>query len=374
MDTPVHGPQRRIGTGDPRAVAQLQAVRRLAEFPVRTPERDFPCTSAPMSNAHLRIGNGLHQTALESGLRPRGSKHTLDHSFMTGRYEADPHLDGAAETAVEAVLGRTVIHAPEDVLEALDSAPGGCDGHGRMAGSSSREGFGSRLRATTEAFRGIYGPQDRPESTISGLRGVWVGGKSVRGRERRRHPKRGRRPVAPSRSRGWRPRGRGDCPRRPGRGCSGRCPRGVSEASAGAAFRLLWSVSQATLGNTQGLARGAPPPFDPPGKTPAPAAFAVRGFARFRLAERSPAVRRRMFSRRPPIAAGRGRRFPGWSPRRDRRAAWSALPPRRRRSPRPPGRTPPVPPPGLSPLPPTQLSREPVAALGRGQPSAICLR
>ena len=43
------------------------------------------------------------------------------------------------------------------------------------------EGFGSRLRATTEAFRGIYGPQDRPESTISGLRGVWVGGKSVRG-------------------------------------------------------------------------------------------------------------------------------------------------------------------------------------------------
>ena len=230
---PVHGPERRIGTGDPRAVAQLQAVRRLAEFPVRTPERDSPCTSTPMSNAHLQIGNGLHPTALESGLRTRGSKHTVDHSFMTARYEADPHLDEAAETAVEAVLGRTVVHAPEDVLEALDSAPGGCDGHGCTAGSSSREGFGSRLRATTEAFRGIYGPQDRPESTISGLRGVGVGGKSVRGRHRRRHPKRGRRPVAPSRSCGWRPRGRGDCPRRPGRGCSGRCPSGVSEASAG---------------------------------------------------------------------------------------------------------------------------------------------
>ena len=39
---PVHGPERRIGTGDPRAVAQLQAGRRLAEFLVRTPERDFP--------------------------------------------------------------------------------------------------------------------------------------------------------------------------------------------------------------------------------------------------------------------------------------------------------------------------------------------
>ena len=125
-----------------------------------------------MSNAHLRIGNGLHQTALESGLRTRGSKHTVDHSLMTGRWEADPHLDEAAETAVEAVLGRTVIHAPEGRSRS-DSAAGGCDGHGRMAGSSSREGFGSRLRATTEAFRGIYGPQDRPESTISGLRGVW---------------------------------------------------------------------------------------------------------------------------------------------------------------------------------------------------------
>ena len=127
---PDHGPETRIDSGDSRAVVQPQSVRRLAEFVVRTPERDSPCTSTPMSVAHLRIGNGLHPTAVESGLRTRGSKHTVDHSFMTGRYEADPHLDEAGETAVEAVLGRTVIHAPEDVLEALDSAPGGCDGHG----------------------------------------------------------------------------------------------------------------------------------------------------------------------------------------------------------------------------------------------------
>ena len=38
------------------------------------------------------------------------------------------------------------------------------------------------------------------------------------------------------------------------------------------------------------------------------------------------------------------------SPRRDRRTARSAFTPLRRRSPRPPGRTPPVPPPGSSPL------------------------
>ena len=39
---PVHGPETRIGTGDPRAVAQPQAVQRLAESTFRTPSRHFP--------------------------------------------------------------------------------------------------------------------------------------------------------------------------------------------------------------------------------------------------------------------------------------------------------------------------------------------
>jgi len=39
---PVHGPETRIGSGDPRAVAQPQAVRRLAERGFRTLGRDFP--------------------------------------------------------------------------------------------------------------------------------------------------------------------------------------------------------------------------------------------------------------------------------------------------------------------------------------------
>ena len=61
-----------------------------------------------------------------------------------------------------------------------------------------------------------------------------------------------------------------------------------------------------------------------------------------------------MFSRRPPVTVRRGRPVSRLSPRRDRRAAWLALPPLRRRSPgpRPPGRTPPVPPAGVeSPAP-----------------------
>ena len=61
------------------------------------------------------------------------------------------------------------------------------------------------------------------------------------------------------------------------------------------------------------------------------------------------AASRRMFSRWPPITAGRGRRL-RVSLRSDRRAAWSVSPPLRRRSPRPPGRTLPVPEAGVESL------------------------
>ncbi len=56
---------------------------------------------------------------------------------------------------------------------------------------------------------------------------------------------------------------------------------------------------------------------------------------------------RRRFSRRRPIAAGRRPSASRLSPRSDRRAAWSASPPLRRRSPRPPARTLSVPPAGV---------------------------
>ena len=48
-----------------------------------------------------------------------------------------------------------------------------------------------------EAIRVTYGPQDRPGSTISGLRGVRVGRKSVRGMERRRRQEVTGRPLRP---------------------------------------------------------------------------------------------------------------------------------------------------------------------------------
>ena len=107
-----------------------------------------------------------------------------------------------------------------------------------------------------------------------------------------------------------------------------------------------------------GAGEGCSAPLRSPGKTPLRQLFAVTKFARFRGCERplgGQSARRRP---RPPATVRRGRPVSRLSPRRDRRAAWSASPPLRRRSPRPPGRTPPVPPPGSNPLPnPARLGR-----------------
>ena len=109
---------------------------------------------------------------------------------------------------------------------------------------------------------------------------------------------------------------------------------------------MIWETSRLLLGATLrasscGGWRGAAPPLTP-GRNPAPAAFAVGG------SEGPPqSARRRMFSRRWPITAGRCPSASRLSPRSDRRAAWFALPRLRRRSSRPPARTPSVPPTGV---------------------------
>ena len=61
---PAHGPETWIGTGDPRSVAQPQAVRRLAKLRVLHAQAQLPCTSTPLSNSHLQTGNELRPPAL----------------------------------------------------------------------------------------------------------------------------------------------------------------------------------------------------------------------------------------------------------------------------------------------------------------------
>ena len=91
-----------------------------------------------------------------------------------------------------------------------------------------RDGLRGRFPGFLEAFRVSYGPRDRLRAPSGGSRGVRVGGKRPDGRECRR--RQGVKGVGrPRRPRGWRSRGRGACPRRPG----GRCAGGVR----GAAFR-----------------------------------------------------------------------------------------------------------------------------------------
>ncbi len=100
-----------------------------------------------------------------------------------------------------------------------------------------------------------------------------------------------------------------------------------------------YSVWPHSVSPLRRLAGGRAP--SDPRHNPAPAAFAVG-------VRRSPrSARRRMFSRRRPITAGRCPSASRLSPRSDRRATWSALPPLRRRSPRPLARTPSVPPAGV---------------------------
>ena len=87
-----------------------------------------------------------------------------------------------------------------------------------------------------------------------------------------------------------------------------------------------YSVWPHSVSPLRRLAGGRAP--SDPRHNPAPAAFAVG-------VRRSPrSARRRMFSRRRPITAGRCPSASRLSPRSDRRATWSALPPLRRRSPR----------------------------------------
>ena len=72
---PDHGPETRIGTGDPGAVAQPQAVQRLAEPSIRTPMRHFPAqaprwrfhTSGSATAMPIRVRRTVSRAAVKRG-------------------------------------------------------------------------------------------------------------------------------------------------------------------------------------------------------------------------------------------------------------------------------------------------------------------
>ena len=70
---PVHGPERRIGTGDPWAVAQPKAVQRLWESAFRTPKR-YLAAQAPRCRIHTSgSATGSAERRLKSKLLIHGS-------------------------------------------------------------------------------------------------------------------------------------------------------------------------------------------------------------------------------------------------------------------------------------------------------------
>jgi len=77
---PVHGPQKRIGTGDPRAVAQPEAVQRLAEPAFRTTGRHSPA-QAPRCRFHT---SGSATGSAERRPNPDSGKAATVRAFVPG--------------------------------------------------------------------------------------------------------------------------------------------------------------------------------------------------------------------------------------------------------------------------------------------------
>ena len=144
---PVHGPETRIGTGDPRAVAQHQAVRRLAEPAFRTLGRDFPA-QAPRCRFHTSgsaTGSPERPSNPDSGKAAR-TPHRMgvDRASGTRRSEQFPHLGDPAEAGLKAAhfRDRLVVHAEDGALDARGLAPRRGDGPGRMHGTRGRARMG----------------------------------------------------------------------------------------------------------------------------------------------------------------------------------------------------------------------------------------
>ena len=82
---PSHGPETRIGTGDPRAVAQLQAIQRLADSAVCTPRRHYlaqqPRCETDTSGSTTAPVHGRSNPALGEAARTP-YREAVDHRFQ----------------------------------------------------------------------------------------------------------------------------------------------------------------------------------------------------------------------------------------------------------------------------------------------------
>ena len=107
---PVHGPETRIGTGDPRAVAQPQAVRRLAEPAFRTLGRDF-LAQAPRCRFHTS-GSATSSPERRSNPDSRKAARTphrmaVNRASGTRQPEQFPHLGDLEEAGLKAAISAT---------------------------------------------------------------------------------------------------------------------------------------------------------------------------------------------------------------------------------------------------------------------------
>ena len=109
-----------------------------------------------------------------------------------------------------------------------------------------------------KAIRVTYGPQDRPGSTISGLRGVRVGRKSVRGMERRRRQEVTGRPLRPPSVRPTTERPRSLPATAPATAVSGGSRERYCGRPRGWLEPLLGGSASLPFVGTKGLTRGLP--------------------------------------------------------------------------------------------------------------------
>ena len=223
---PRHGHTARIGTGDPRAVAQPQADRRLAESAFRTLGRDFPA-QAPRCRFHT---SGSATGSPERRSNPDSAKAArtpdrmgVDRASRTRRSKQFPHLGDPAEAGLKAahVRNRLAVHAEDGALDARDLAPrrrswADARDQGPCPHWSSSRGSSAPGRAVSGRTRPRWPPPtshppseppvpvpprvERRRGVVAGIGVIGVDEHGAAGVQRHGHPAREVAPRAPDRA------------------------------------------------------------------------------------------------------------------------------------------------------------------------------